>query len=143
MSHRKILGILLGLSILGLITGLTFLYPEKIGLCAPDDRQCIYPRAFSVGEPLTFGLIPFIPLLILLLFFPKEVFNTWKKFALVIIPISAIIIIATPVDCKNILCLNKEPMAWILSIIFALISLIIVIYKSLRMFLARRKSARI
>ena len=142
MSHRKILGILLGISILGLITGLAFLYPEKIGVCSPDDRECIYPRAFSIGEPLTFGLIPFIPLLIILFFFSKEIFKTWGKFALVIIPLSIIVIISTPVSCHSILCFNKELMAWSLSILFLILSLIIIIYKSAQMFLARKNTDR-
>src|SRR3989338_5983311 len=100
MSHRKILGILLGISILGLITGLAFLYPEKIGICSPDDRQCIYPRAFNFGKPLSLGLIPFTPLLFILIFLPSEIFKTWKKFAIIIVPISVILISGTPIQCS-------------------------------------------
>ena len=142
MNHRKILGILLGLSLLGIVVGLIFLYPEKIGVCSPNDRECIYPRAFSIGEPLTFGFIPFIPLLIILFFFYKEIFKTWGKFALVIIPLSIIVIISTPVSCHSILCFNKELMAWSLSILFLILSLIIIIYKSAQMFLARKNTDR-
>ena len=50
MNHRKILGIILLLVLFILGVGLAFLYPVEIGLCSVGDQDCIYPRAFNLGE---------------------------------------------------------------------------------------------
>ena len=145
MSHRKILGILLGLSLLGLGAGLTF-FPGNYSFC--HTLQSCTDSDFlilNVGHPLVVGLIPLIFILIILFFFPSEVFKFWKKFAIILIPISIILITITPVYCDAPLnlCFNKILTTRFTSIIFAIISLIIIIYKSVRILLARRKAKRV
>jgi len=141
MNHRKILGILLGLSLLGLGAGLAF-FPGNYSFCRTfqscSDSDFLI---LNVGHPLVVGLIPFIFILFLLFFFSKNIFNTWKKFAIVLIPISIILITITPVYCDAPLnlCFNKILTTRFTSIGFAIISLIIIIYKSVRILLAKRK----
>lgn len=146
MSHRKILGILLGVSILGIISGFFIVYPEYFGVCV-NNQDCIDSKflIFNIAHPLVLGLIPLLPILFILLFLPRAIFNTWKKFAVFIIPISIVLIIITPVYCHAPLglCFDKKLTTQFLSISFAIISLIIIIYKSVRILLERKKSAGI
>ena len=145
MNYRKILGILLGLSLLGLGVGLSF-FPGNYSFC--HVLQSCSDSSFlilNVGHPLVVGLIPFVFVLIILFFFSREVFSTWKKFAIVLIPISIILITITPVYCDAPLnlCLNKILVTRFTSIGFSILSLIIIIYKSVRILLAKRKSAKV
>src|SRR3990167_10593518 len=126
MSHRKILLILFGSSVLGLLLGLILLYPEKIGICQVNDYTCIYPRAFTYGEPLTFGFLPLIVTLLILMLLPDYIFRVWGKFAIFLIPIGVLWIIFTPVDCNELVCFTKEMTTWISSISFAIISFLVI-----------------
>ena len=175
MNHRKILGILLGLSLFGIVAGFGLNFPDKIRLCDSPyggygdcntklnvdflkkvgfcsnskysynqvpSNYCSYIGAENIGQPIMIWSFLLFIVFVTLIFLSKEVFSTWKKFAIVIIPLSIIAIIATPISCQGIMCYNKETTTLILGIGFAILSLIIIIYKSVRMFLARRKSAR-
>lgn len=144
MSHRKILVVLLGLVLLGLGVGLIF-FPGSYSFCrffqsCTDSSFLI----LNVGHPLVVGLIPLIPILFILLFFSKEIFNTWKKFAIFLIPLSIILIIITPVYCHAPLnlCFNKILTTRFTSIGFSILSLIIIIYKIIRLKLAKRKASK-
>ncbi len=88
----------------------------------------------SLGQPLALGSVSFFLISIILLFVKKEVFVLWSKFALVAIPLLVLWIILTPVTCGAALgvCLDKELVSWYASISFLIISLIIIIYKSLQ-----------
>lgn len=145
MSHRKILAILLGMSILGIITGFFIVYPESFGVCV-NNQDCMDSEflIFNIAHPLVLGLIPLLPILFILLFLPKEIFKTWKKFAIVLIPISIILITITPIQCSAPLgmCFDKKLITRFLSITFSIISLIIIIYKSVRILLMRRKQRK-
>lgn len=146
MNHRKILGILLGVSILGIMLGFFIVYPEYFGVCT-DGQDCIDSKflIFNVAHPLVLGLIPLAPILFILFFLPRTIFNTWKKLAVFLIPISIILIIITPVYCDAPLglCFDKKLITQFLSISFSIISLIIIIYKSVRILLAGRKARQV
>ncbi len=139
MSHRKIISILLSLSGIILVIGLVFRYSVDSKLCLENDYNCIDFWTFSLGHPIVLGLIPFVPILILLLFFPKEVFKTWSRFAIVLIPIIIGLIVITPIQCDAPLglCFDKKSITWFLSESFAVISIIIIIIKAI---LVRRKA---
>lgn len=144
MSHRKILGILLGLSILGVVLSLAF-SPGIYSFCrifqSCTDSDFII---FNIAHPLVLGLIPLLPILVILILLPGAIFNAWKRFAIFLIPISIILITITPVQCSAPLgmCFDKILTTRFTSIGFVIISLIIIIYKSVRILLAKRKSRR-
>lgn len=134
MKKNKAIALLI-ISVLLLLLGFVFLYPEKFGFCAVDDRDCIYPNAFNFGEPLIFTM-PAIILLSVILFFTKpEVFKAWSKFAMLVIPLLALLIIFTPVQCGGGyvgLCLDKEMASIFSGVGFFIVSLVLIIYKSLK-----------
>ncbi len=139
MSHKKILNTALFIIGILLIVGYVFINSAQFGICGIDDRvNCRYFLGFNFGHPLYYGLIPLIPILIILQFFRREVFVTWRKFAVVLIPIIIITIIITPVQCNAPLglCFDKKSITRFLSMDFAILSLIIIFTKS---FLIRRR----
>lgn len=175
MSHRKILGILLGVSLLGFFVGLGLNFPNKIGICdssystrndcttklnisflksvgicsdrnygyEPDSNYCSYIGDENIGQPVIIWSSLLFIIFFILIFLSKEILKTWKKFALVIVPLSVIAIITSPISCQGIMCYNKETITLFSSIGFSIISLIIIIYKSVRILLVRRKSGRV
>lgn len=177
MSHRKILGILLGLSLLGAIVGFGLNFPDKIGICdssygnyndcttklnvnflksvgicsdrnygyEPESNYCSYIGDENIGQPVVIWSFLLLIIFLILIFLSKEIFKTWIKFAIVIVPICIFLISATPVQCMAPLglCFDKSRLTIFLSVIFAILSLIIIIYKSVRILLARRKSRQV
>lgn len=177
MSHRKILGILLGASLLGAIVGFGLNFPDKIGICdssysnrtdcttelnvsflksvgicsdrnygyEPEPNYCSYIGDENIGQPVTTWSSLLFIIFFILIFLPKEIFKTWIKFAIVVVPISAILISGTPIQCNAPLglCFDKSRLTIFLSVIFSIISLIIIIYKSMRILLVRRKAKQV
>lgn len=176
MSHRKILGILLGVSLLGAIIGFGLNFPDKIKLCEspygtygdcttklnvnflksigicsdrnygyePEPNYCLYRGDETIGQPVMIWSSLLFIIFFILIFLSKEIFKTWKKIAIVLIPVSIILIIITPIQCSAPLglCFDKSRLTIFLSVIFSIISLIIIIYKSVRILLAKRKARR-
>lgn len=142
MSYKKILIILLLLSIILLVSGYIIVFPENYGVCVKGDYACIYPNANVIGEPLFFGLIPLIPILIILQFFRREVVVAWAKFAVVLMPVIILMIYNTPVQCSAPLglCFDKKSITRFLSEGFAILSLIIIFTKAF--LLGRREKKR-
>lgn len=123
-------------SVILFFVGLISLYPDKLGLCGSAERGCIYPIAFNVGEPLTFYMLLFIPSVVLVFAFRNTVYQSWKKFALVYVPLSAILIALVPVSCGgnfiSFFCLNKENTSWLTALGFLAITIILIITKKLK-----------
>jgi hypothetical protein len=138
MSHRKILTTATFLSVVLLLTGIIFRYSVYFKLCSGNDYNCINFWTFILGHTIVLGLIPLIPILIILQFFRREVFVTWGKFAVVLVPVIVLMIYNTPVQCNAPLglCFDKKSITRFLSEGFAILSLIIILTKS---FLIRRK----
>jgi len=101
--------------------------------CLKNDFACNYEALitpFFLGMPALF-LVSFI-----LLFTRKSIYFSWRKFARWAIPIGAIILFLVPADSPGGWIsgpdLTKETASWGVSIAFLLISLIIIVRKSLQ-----------
>lgn len=130
MKHTHILVFLLMASLLAFISGVVLVYPDLVGLCPQGARSCIYSfPVFSVGEPLLFGAIPLFITFLILLFLRKETYDTWKKFAIVYLPLAFILIFTTPVS-SGFLQMDRELMSLWTAGIFLVISLGIIAYKA-------------
>lgn len=105
------------------------------GLCSNNSLACIEMFSESLAQPLFLGSMSLVVTSFILLFLKPEIFKTWSKFAIFAIPILAVFIITTPVQCSAALgmCLDKELASWFSSILFLIISLIIIIYKSIKL----------
>ena len=135
MSSKRNLLVILVVSVVLLLVGIVTLYPDSIGVCGPQDRGCIYPLAFNLGEPLTFSMILFIPSVLLVLVFRNTVYGAWKKFALVYVPLAVLAIILVPVTCSrmiDVFCFTKENTSWLTAGGFLLITLLLVASQKLK-----------
>lgn len=115
------------------LCGYVFANPQIFRLCNLNAWDCTSRYVLNIGQPIFLSTI-FLPLIFLILFFTKpEVFKTWSKFAIFAIPLIALFIISTPVQCGGGyigMCLNKEMASIFSSIGFFIISLLIIIFKS-------------
>jgi hypothetical protein len=111
MSHRKLIGALFILSLLGMLIGYFLVFPDKFGLCTPPFGRpygtpdlnytgCFTSLGSSIGNPLRGGLPTISFILFILLFMPKYVYDAWKKFALIYILVAGFLIAITPPSCS-------------------------------------------
>jgi len=128
---KKILFVSLFLSIVSIFLG----DPTSLGFCTDGSLDCIELFSEKIAQPLFLVSISLFFISIVLFFTKQEVFKAWSRFALVAIPLLALWIILTPVRCGAALgiCLDKEIVSWISSVGFLIVSLVIIIYKSLRL----------
>jgi len=88
--------------------------------------------SLSFTKPLYFFALPLLLAAFVLIFVPRTVFNSWLRLATWLVPISALIIFVTPVTSNSwmpLYFISREEVAWYLGILFALISLILIIWK--------------
>lgn len=129
MDYKKSVKILFILSLIGVVVGFAFAIPEKFGICDEIERfTCIRPLTENIAQPLVLGVGAILLTSLILLFTPERVFRAWKKFAVWAIPLGAILIIITPVQCGAALglCFDKEIVTWLVSGAYLLISMFII-----------------
>ena len=122
------------ISVILLIMGIGIVFPDKIGICNAENWDCIlkFP-IFELGRPLIIGSFFLVFISIVTLFLRQEVFKTWSKFAMVAIPLGAILIALTPTQGNGSFAtpdIDREIITWFVSILFLAISLIIIAIKS-------------
>lgn len=129
----KINIIILFLSVGCFLFGFFLAMPEKNNLCELGALNCVEFFSEKVAQPLILISLFLFLISLILLFTKPEVFKTWSKFAIFAIPLIALFIISTPVQCGGGyigMCLNKEMASIFSSIGFFIISLLIIIFKS-------------
>ena len=135
MESKKVILKVLLLNVVLLLVGLLFALPQNFGLCASDDWSCISSLSSRLGEPLTFFTALFIPSVLLVLLFRNLIYETWKRIAIVYVPLALILVALVPVSCGGFIssfCLNKENASWLTAGGFLIITLILIIGKKLR-----------
>ena len=135
MNHRKYSIIFLGALILGIIVGVLLFDPSWAGLCRPNIHgYCRTALSRTVGEPLVNGFFVLLPIPVILFFLRPEVFKTWAKFAAVALPLGIILIAITSPQGSGSFAtpdIDREIITWFVSILFLVISLILILVKSL------------
>jgi len=126
---KKKLKYLLSLSATVLVLSIVSWYSYELGICT-DKYKC-YDFALSYSGPITVFTTITTILFSILLLFREDVIRSWLKLTL-LIPLSLIWIFSTPTFCGSLICFDRNSVAWITSIVFAVISLIFVGIKSIR-----------
>lgn len=120
---------------LGLI-GFFLTDPSSLGICHPDSISCDNFYGEGIGFPMMMvGTSIFIVSLLLYLF-RELIFKSWLKFTYWYIPIAAIFIILSPVDGGGSFLpigADKELSSWFFSVLFLIISVVIIIVKSVKL----------
>jgi hypothetical protein len=145
MNHKKQLGIILFLVILVysviFIFGINkiFLSGDCVTYQGGDTSRCLgiamFPDQF---QALSLFSISLLPLLFLLIFTKEAVYLAWRKFALWFLPISALLIFSAPEYSGGGFIgmsygFTREIMSMTLAVLFFVISLILIIYKSIKL----------
>ena len=90
--------------------------------CCIDDRKL---NLFFIFLPIFIFTIIFINL-------NKRTFSSWKKFTLIYLVFYIIIYFLVPTQANGYLWFQRETISFVGSIIYSLISLILIIFKSLK-----------
>lgn len=127
MSHKKLVMILLGLSIIGFVIGIVLTESVSVGICGVDERfGCIRPL-YTIGQPFAIFSFALGLIFLLLLFLPKKFFDAWLKYAAWFIPVAIIWIAITSDNCQGGLglglCFDKELATWWASGMYVVLSL--------------------
>ena len=141
MRYKKQIGIIILVSILFLFSGLVFGFSGEIGLCTSDSVNLIYDvscltKFSALAEPFFLGSIAVLFISLILLFTRESTYLSWRRFAIWAIPISIIILWIAPTSTPGGWIsggdFTKETASWGVSVLLLLISLIIIIRKSLK-----------
>lgn len=127
------------LSLLGMIIGYSLtVYPEKLGVCNIGDIICIdnNPLIFGLGYPLVVISFFVFVVSITLFFVSDEIWRSWFKFSSWYLPLSVIAIALFPSQTHNLFLtdpFDKKFASLLLSIIFLLLSLLLIALKSYKL----------
>lgn len=91
----------------------------------------IHQIALEVTKPLYNFSLFFLPIALILVFVPREIFKSWLKLAVWAIPLAIIYIASTPVIDNSLLPFYRDDAARLAGGVFAGISLILIIWKYL------------
>lgn len=110
--------------------------------CVDSISSCygtwLHSITFTITKPLFFFALIFLPVALILIFVSREVFQSWLRLAKWFVPLSLLLIFITPVTSNSwmpIFFVSREDMAWATGGLFAVVSLILIIW---RYFTARR-----
>lgn len=122
MNKRTVLAI----SFTGSLVFLVTLFAKQLGLCSVVNSSCV-----EIFDPIAENFSAFIPLLLVALITYKvreEVYRTWFRFARIWIPLSMLAILVAPEYSSDwMFSIEKGTVAFFSSVLFVLISLIIVL----------------
>ena len=137
MGYKRVLKYLSVLAIIVFLIDLSL-------LCQPDaELTCTGRWSESIGYPLGIFSIALFFLSLILRFTREQVFRSWLKFARIFLPIAIALIVLTPSGSGGFSAgfggPDRETVTEELAALFSLISLVLIVYKSIK--LRSRKSA--
>lgn len=131
MGYRKKVFYITGVSICGFLAGILLANLREAGICGtPFCRDII---GDMIGVPVGFFSMILFTLSFILLFTREAVFYSWKKFAIVYLPIAAILLFLTAGESGGgigFAAIDGEIISWWLAGLFLSISLLIIGSKS-------------
>ena len=108
----------------------------NLGFCDYPDTNCAYDIIVGVIKPLLVCILSLVLVFFSLVFTREEVYKSWLRFAYWAIPISIIILWLAPTSTPggigiSFLDFTKQTASWLVSSAFLLISLWIIVSRSL------------
>lgn len=110
----------IGLLVLGLLASLQSLFADY---CSDSCWNAV-----NTVAPFFFSFIPLFFLSLSTYRMRDEVFRAWSRFVLLWIPLSTVLLYLSPRDADMFTDFSRQSNAWRLTILFALISVLIVTY---------------
>ena len=140
MHYKKKILAQLVLTALVLCVSILLGNSDKIGLCSTNiasyDTSCVTRYEESFAQPIFFLSLSLLATSIILFFVRESVFKSWRRFAYWAVPIGAIILWLAPTSTPggigiSFLDFTKQSASWLVSSAFLLISLWIIVSRSL------------
>jgi hypothetical protein len=136
MDYKKkiIWGIVM--SVLGFFTSVVLAKPELFSLCEKGDKKCIYffiDYFDNVAQFVGLFSVIFLLLFFIFLFIKEDIFNIWKKFAKIFLPIAVLLVIVTPTHYGGLVGIDKELVTWWSASLFLISSIGIIMWKSIQL----------
>lgn len=142
MRHRIILFLVLVALVILIPISKWLRFPEQIGLCH-GDFLCESFWTRGVFWPINESVYFIISSIALLIFFPFAYLKTWMKIMLPYAFIALFLIVMTPALCSGMICFDRTLIASGLSKIFLILTILILIIKSIYLFIiSKRKSKK-
>jgi hypothetical protein len=140
MKHRII--IIIAVAILGIIFWKMDMFkdPRVFGVCKEIDDLCESNWFYGVIVPLYKSLPYLISSLALLVFFPYSFLKIWMKIMIPYSIIAFIIVSLTAPLCGGMVCFDRTLVASGLSKIFLILTILILLTKSIYLFFKNRKN---
>lgn len=144
MKHRIIL---ISVAVfLGIIMGLTVLLknPGSNGLCI-NNFSCEDFWNFGVRLPIYYGMQYLIGILLIMSIFSINFIKIWLKIFIPSLVLSFLIILSAPTDCDAplMLCFDKLNLSKGLGTLLLILTILIIISKSLYLYIVSRKDKKI
>ncbi|MFA5831255.1 MAG: hypothetical protein WC878_05495 [Candidatus Paceibacterota bacterium] len=151
MKNKKILKSILVISVVVFVVAFIPMFPDIFGLCKNFQDVIINGRSYGCEGWYTYfyGNFMFYPILLSPIVFlfsilvlikikSEDIFRSWKNFSYWWIPISIFFIAMTPSSSGGSLGsfgmgMDRESVTWFFAVLFFLISLILIIYKSIKL----------
>lgn len=137
MSHKKKIYLILIVSVVAFIASLALALPENFGLCLKSDEICIDGYIHNYNMLATLLIMFSVPIFIFsatCLFLKEQIFNSWSKFSVIFIPIAIGAIVWMKVGTRGtLISIDEKNSTPVLASIFVIISLLIIIFKSLQL----------
>jgi len=92
----------------------------------------------DITKPLYFFALYFLPIAIVLVFVPREIFKSWLKLAAWALPLAIIFIAMTPVIDTSLLPFQRDDAARLAGGLFAVVSLLLIAWKHFSLRRARQ-----
>ncbi|MFA5877241.1 MAG: hypothetical protein WC880_02670 [Candidatus Paceibacterota bacterium] len=102
----------------------------SVGVCYGS----LVHQSFDFIKPLYIFSLAILPITLVLCFVSSLIFKSWLKFAMWWVPLSILVIVVTPVTNNSWMPLYsfvKEDVAWFMGGVFVVISLGIIVWKTL------------
>jgi hypothetical protein len=142
MKHRIILFLVLAILVILIPVSKWLRFPTEIGLCNKD-FLCEEFWIRGVFWPMNDSVYYIISSIALLIFFPYSFLKTWMKIMLPYAFIAFFLVVMTSPLCSGMICFDRTLVASGLSKVFLILTILILISKSIYLFVLSKKSKRI
>lgn len=146
-NYKKLLLLLIALAIFVMLAGYIMWRSVDVGICpppviifdGPNEKPCAW-RWEERGGVFMITPFVFLPFIIIMFFLPKRFFDAWKWFAFIFGVISILLITWAPMQGGGLMPIDKGRIILSMSIIFAIISFIIIIFQTYYYFRDKKKN---
>ena len=111
------------------------LNPYILGLCVNEKTFCYFDNlSHPIGKPLFYLALALFLTAVASFLFKAEAFTKWVRFGIVLIFVLGLIIFITPeYGGSGIVSIERDGVAFVLSILYFFVSIIVIAYKSWRL----------